>query len=135
MSSAASSPYIAQMPGGLLRSLVAGRWLPVVGAGISRTAVTEDNRTPPDWAELGRQLAPDVRAASTDNPIDTISAYSEMYGRPALIERLAELLLVDEVEPSAVHLAFAQLPFDMVVTTNADFLLEAAYLRQRRPCV
>jgi hypothetical protein len=124
-----------RVPGGLLRALFAGHWLPVVGAGISATAVTEDDRRPPLWGVLGRALAEDVPAAVSDNPIDAISAYSELYGRSALVERLNELLLVEDVEPSTVHLAFAQLPFDMVVTTNADFLLEAAYQRQRRPCV
>lgn len=38
-----------------------------------------------------------------------------------------DLLLIDEAEPSQAHLAFARLPFDIVVTTNADFLLESAY--------
>jgi len=127
--------YLDRLPGGLRRALFAGHWLPLVGAGISATAVTEDGRRPPLWGELGRTLAADVPTAASDNPIDAISAYSELYGRVALVERLTELLLVDEVEPSDVHAAFARLPFDMVVTTNADFLLEAAYQRQRRSCV
>ncbi len=127
--------YLDRLPGGLLRSLFAGRWLPVIGAGFSRNAIGEDGGRPPDWRELGAQMALDVPAAGANDPIDAISAYAEMYGRPALVERLSELLLVNAVDPSPVHLAFAQLPFDMVVTTNADFLLEAAYDRQRRPCV
>lgn len=130
-----SQNYVDRLPGGLLRSLFAGRWLPVIGAGFSRNAVTDDGRRPPTWSELGKQLALDAPSADANNPIDAISAYSDTYGRPALVERLSELLLLDEVDPSDTHLAFAQLPFDMVVTTNADFLLELAYQRRRRPCV
>jgi hypothetical protein len=64
-----------------------------------------------------------------------VSAYADTYGRASLIERLNDVLLVDDIEPSEVHRAFAQLPFDMVVTTNVDFLLERAYAELRRPCV
>lgn len=127
--------YVAQLPGALRRALAAGRWLPIVGAGISATAATEDQRRPPGWAKLAEDLATDLPRAVTTNPIDSISAYAETYGRPYLIERLSELLLVNEVEPGDVHDKFACLPFDMVVTTNLDFLLEKAYARQRRPCV
>lgn len=127
--------YVDRLPGGLLRSLFAGRWLPVIGAGFSRNAVTDDGRRPPDWSELGNQLAADVPSADATNPVDAISAYADTYGRPALVERLSKLLLLDEIEPSDTHLALAQLPFDMVVTTNADFLLEEAYQRQHRPYV
>ncbi|MEV5054354.1 SIR2 family NAD-dependent protein deacylase [Arthrobacter sp. LAR12-1-1.1] len=127
--------YIERLPGGLLRALFAGQWLPIVGAGISRTAATEDNRRPPSWAELGKALEGDVPGAASDHPIEAISAFAELYGRPVLIERLTELLLVDDVEPSSVHLEFTGLPFDTVVTTNADFLLESAYQRRHRPCV
>jgi hypothetical protein len=126
--------YIDRVPGGLQRSLFEGHWLPIVGAGLSATAVTEDRRSPPRWAELGAALEQDV-AGTPVNPIDAISEYADLYGRSALVGRLSELLLVDVVEPSEVHLAFASLPFDIVVTTNVDFLLEAAYERRRRPCV
>jgi hypothetical protein len=127
--------YVAQLPGVLRRALAAGRWLPIVGAGISATAATEDQRRPPGWAKLAELLATDLPGAVTTNPIDSISAYAETYGRPYLVERLSELLLINDIEPGEVHDKFACLPFDMVVTTNFDFLLEKAYARQRRPCV
>ncbi|MEV5483520.1 MULTISPECIES: SIR2 family NAD-dependent protein deacylase [Streptomyces] len=65
--------------------------------------------------------------------IEPVSSYADLYGRAKLIERLHELLLVDDVTPGKVHQAFAQLPFDIVVTTNFDFLLEKGYMEQRRP--
>lgn len=129
------SNYLERLPPGLRRALFAGRWLPLVGAGISATATTEDGRRPPTWSALALALGQDVPDVTSNNPIDVISAYADLYGRVTLVDRLNDLLLVDDVEPSAVHAAFARLPFDMVVTTNADFLLEAAYRRERRPCV
>lgn len=130
-----SRQLIDKLPRGLLRSLFEGKWLPIIGAGISATAITEDGRRPPLWTELGQRLADDVPDASPTSPIDAISAYAELYGRSALVERLTEVLLVEDIEPSAVHAAFSRLPFDIVVTTNADFLLEKAYQRRRRTCV
>lgn len=127
--------YIERLPGGLLRALFAGQWLPIIGAGISSTATTDDKRRPPSWFELGKSLERDVPGLASDNPIESVSAFAELYGRPVLLERLTELLLVNQVEPSDVHLEFARLPFDTVVTTNADFLLESAYQRRHRPCV
>lgn len=127
--------YVAKLPGGLLRKLFAGHWLPIVGAGISATAVSSERGRLPLWGELGDLLGAEVSAHLSNNPIDSISAYSELYGRSALVERLMDLLLIDDAEPSPAHLAFARIPFDMVVTTNADFLLESAYQQVRRPCI
>ncbi|MFC6064367.1 SIR2 family NAD-dependent protein deacylase [Streptomyces ochraceiscleroticus] len=126
--------YVNRLPGALRRALTAGRWLPIIGAGISATATTEDLRRPPGWAKLGEDLTEDLLAPVGAGPIDAVSAYADTYGRPQLVERLTELLLVNDLAPGPVHRAFAQLPFDMVITTNIDFLLERAYEAQRRPC-
>jgi hypothetical protein len=106
----------------------------VIGAGLSACATLDDGRSPPLWNDLGTEIAADLEVPASD-PIDVLSAYAATYRRPRLVERLGELLLVDEVQTSPAHRAFAQLPFDMVVTTNVDFLLERAYSEQRRPCV
>lgn len=111
-----------------------GRWLPLIGAGLSANASTADGRHPPAWQELGKEFGKELEVATTA-PIDALSAFQALYDRPYLINRLADLLLVNDVEPGAVHQAFAQLPFDIVVTTNIDFLLERAYQDQRRPWV
>jgi hypothetical protein len=127
--------YLQRLPGGLRRSLFAGRWLPLVGAGISNSAETETGGRAPTWTDLGAELAVDVPGTSGANPLDSISAFADLYGRPALIDRLNDVLLIDRLRPSAVHLAFARLKFDMVVTTNVDFLLEEAYRLVGRQCV
>ena len=123
-----------RLPIGLRRALAGGRWLPLVGAGLSANAATADGRSPPTWNGLGRELACELSVEMV-NPLDVLSAVQASYDRTYLVNRLAEALLVDDAAPGTVHRAFAQLPFDMVVTTNVDFLLEQAYQEHRRPCV
>ncbi|WP_406364887.1 SIR2 family NAD-dependent protein deacylase [Streptomyces sp. NBC_01546] len=130
-----SNGYVKQLPPGLRRALAAGRWLPIVGAGISAAAMTEDGRSPPTWPQLAEQLEKDLPGRIYAGPIDSISAYADTYGRSYLIERLVELLYVNEIQPGETHKAFAKLPFDTVVTTNFDFLVEQGYAEERRPCV
>lgn len=80
----------------------------------------------PDWKQLGSALAADAGVGET-SPIDALSAYQHQYSRPRLVERLQELLLVGQAQPGAAHEAFCRLPFDIVATTNFDFLLEDGY--------
>ena len=43
------------------------------------------------------------------------------------MNQLRELLLVGDAQPGSVHKAFCDIPFDIVCTTNFDFLLERQY--------
>jgi hypothetical protein len=129
-----SVSYVARLPRGLRHALAEGRWLPLIGAGLSANAATADGRHPPAWQGLGEQFGKELEVDLAD-PVDALSAFQSTYDRPYLINRLADLLFVNEVVPGAVHQSFAQLPFDIAVTTNVDFLLERAYQEQRRPCM
>lgn len=130
----APASYVNRLPRGLRLALAKDRWLPLIGAGLSANATTADGRRPPAWQQLGQEFAKELEVDAV-NPIDALSAFQSMYDRPYLINRLSEFLLVDHVEPGEVHQAFAQLPFDMIVTTNFDFLIEQSYREQRRPCL
>jgi SIR2-like domain len=118
----------------LLDDLVAGRWLPIVGAGLSRNAVVATGGQLPLWDDLGRQLAGELPDYPYSSPLDTISAYVHEYGRSRVVERLGELLHVHDARPSEVHRAFCSIAFDVVVTTNFDFLIETQYEASRRYC-
>ena len=131
-----TTKYLDRLPKPLLDDLVNGRWLPIVGAGLSRNAVLPSGRTVPLWGELGESLAEDMLDYEYDNdPIDAVSAYAHEFGRPKLIETLSDALSIGAAQPGDVHRAFCAIQFDIVCTTNFDFLLEKQYERTPRLCV
>jgi len=126
--------YIQNFPTPVLDDLVGGRWLPIVGAGFSKNAVLPTGKTMPLWRDLGDKLGRELEDYAASTPLDAISAYEHDFGRPKLVERLYELLLVDEARPGNAHKAFCSIPFDLVCTTNLDFLLEQQYDLLTRHC-
>lgn len=129
-----STKYLQHFPRPLLDDLVAGRWLPIVGAGFSRNAVVAGTKQVPLWADLGSALSGELGEYASSGALDAISAYEHEFGRPKLIERLSETLLIGESRPGAAHQAFCTIPFDLVCTTNFDFLLERQYEAVPRNC-
>jgi hypothetical protein len=126
--------YIDAFPKPLLDDLVAGKWLPIVGAGLSRNAILPPKKKMPLWNELGKLVGNELGDYEPFNPIDAISAYEYEFKRPKLIELLTKLLLVDDARPGDAHKSFCQMQFNMVCTTNFDFLLERQYELTPRPC-
>jgi len=122
------------LPPPLRADFYAGRWLPMVGAGFSRNAQLPDGQQMPDWNELGRLLNTEMPDYTAHGPIDAISAYEEEYGRSRLVERLAELLALGHARPGKAHDRLARVGFDLILTTNFDFLLEDAYNEARQYC-
>jgi hypothetical protein len=129
-----ASKHLSKFPKPLLDDLVAGRWLPIVGAGFSKNAILPPSRQMPLWSELGRLLTGELLGYEPSGPIDAISAFEHEYGRPRLIERLCDLLSIDEARPGEAHKAFCSIQFDIVCTTNFDFLLERQYELIPRHC-
>jgi len=119
--------YLQHFPKPLLDDLVVGRWLPMLGAGMSMNAKLPPGAKMPLWPDLGTALAAEMDAYSSAGALESISAYQHEYGRAKLIERLTQLLLIKEAEPGDTHRAFCSIPFDIVCTTNFDFLLERQY--------
>ena len=120
--------YYGRLPKLLREELADGRWLPVVGAGMSANAITPEGKSPPMWDALGAEINAYMPTGhGADGPVDAISTYEQLHGRPALIDRVSSALLINDVVPGRVHKAFARIPFDTVVTTNVDFLLEQAW--------
>jgi SIR2-like domain len=126
--------YLKHFPSPVLRDLLEGRWLPVVGAGLSLNAVVPQGKVMPLWDDLGRQLAEEVSGYAYSNPIDAISAYAHEYDHARLVERIEDSLLIGKATPGEVHRAFCSLFFDIVCTTNLDFLLERQYDMTPRDC-
>ncbi|WP_338830698.1 SIR2 family protein [Bradyrhizobium sp. 27S5] len=119
--------HLVHFPKPVLEDLVSGRWLPVIGAGMSLNAKLAPPAKMPLWPELGKAFADELLDYSPTSVLDGISAYEHEFGRARLIERLAELLHINGAEPGPAHKEFCTLPFDIVCTTNFDFLLERQY--------
>lgn len=126
--------YLKYFPKPLLDDLVSGRWLPVIGAGMSQNALVASGRQVPLWDELGRELAEELQDYPYAGALDAVSAYAHEYGRPRMVERVAEALLINEARPGDAHRAFCSILFDIVSTTNVDFLLERQYEATPRYC-
>jgi len=132
MGSDMSSQQILPPP--LLDALVEGRVLPLIGAGFSLNAILPEGRRMPTWIDLGRELAREVTYLGPGvDPLEAVSAYAAEHGRQALVARLRKSLQEGYSQPGSAHLAFAELPFDVVATTNFDTLLEQAYTQAGRP--
>jgi len=119
--------YIEYFPKPFLQDLVNNRCLPIIGAGFSKNADIPRNKKMLDWDELGKAIALDIQDYKYTNAIDAISAFCHEYSRTNLVEKLTELLLLSSVKPGKTHKAFCELQFDIVCTTNFEFLLEQGY--------
>jgi hypothetical protein len=128
-----ATKYLQLFPKPLLDDLVSGRWLPVVGAGMSLNARLPPSKKMPLWPDLGKALAEELTDFVSNGTLDAISAYQHEFGRAKLIERLTDILLIKDAVPGEAHKAFCSIPFDIVCTTNFDFLIERQYERTRHP--
>ena len=86
------------------------------------------------WSDLSNHFANQLVAYPQTNPLDIISAFCHEYSQSVVMEQLRDELLIDSAKPGPVHLAFAELPFDTIITTNFDFLSEKAYEQKGKPC-
>jgi len=111
----------------VLDDLINGRWLPVIGAGMSLNATVPKGKSMPLWGALSEQLSDELKDYAATSVLDGISAYEHEFGRTRLIERLSDILLIREALPGNAHKEFCTIPFDIVCTTNFDFLLERQY--------
>jgi len=119
--------YLDYFPKPFLDDLVSNRCLPIIGAGFSKNAEIPKNKKMLDWDELGRTIATDIQDYKYTNALDAISAYCHEYSRTNLVGKLTDLLLVSSVKPGKTHKAFCDLQFDIICTTNFEFLLEQGY--------
>jgi hypothetical protein len=133
--SAMAQKYLDFFPKPLLDDLVAGKWLPIIGAGLSRNAALLPGKKMPLWNDLGEALGAELKDYEPVSTLDAISAFEHDYGRPKLMERLSQQLFVDEAKPGKVHEAFCSIQFDTVCTTNFDSLLERQYDQMGRVCI
>ena len=121
------------IPPPLLEDIAEGRCLPFIGAGFSLNARLPKGLQMPAWPELTETLA-NVAGVSPDlGGPGVASEFEKKFGHVQLIEAIRKALRIDVAKPGEAHMAFAELPFDTVYTTNFDLLLEEAYASARKP--
>lgn len=94
---------------------------------MSLNAILPAGKKMPLWDDLGKAFENDLTDFAAKNPVDAMSAYEHEFGRARLIERLSEILHQRDALPGEAHRAFCTIKFDLVCTTNFDFLLEKQY--------
>lgn len=119
--------YIQSIPKPLLEDILNNQCIPKIGAGFSLNCDLPKGKRMPLWNDIGKSFAEDLNNYPYSNALDAISAYSFEYSRSKLVEKLSQLLFITEANPGNAHKAFCRIPFDIICTTNFDFLLERAY--------
>jgi SIR2-like protein len=129
------SDLVHTLPRPLYEDIVSGRWLPVVGAGLSMNALVPNGSGPPSWNGLADQLKAELSDPDdTNDAVDIISSYGHEHGRAALVERVARAIRVADAQPAPVHDSLCRLPLDTLITTNFDQLLEVAFRSVSKTC-
>lgn len=125
--------YLDYLPKPLLDDIVENRCIPIIGAGFSRNATVEGGQLMPLWEDIaklfGKQLGEDY---TFKHALDPVSDFCHLFGKAKTVEQIREALFTGKVTPGEAHLAFADLPFNTVITTNFDFLLELSYQQKGR---
>ena len=121
------------IPKPLLDDIASGKCLPFIGAGFSLNATLPEGEVMPDWSGLTQSFMIDIGATKPKNGPDIAMDYERQFGRVQLIEKIRDVLHSDTAEPGEAHLAFVQLPFDTIYTTNFDLLIEDACVGIHKP--
>lgn len=127
--------YLGYFPEPFLDDMVQGRCLPFIGAGFSLNAKIPRGKKMLDWDGLGKKVAATLPEYQYTTAVEALSAYSHEFSRVKLVEFLSSALLITTIQPAKPHEEFCRLPFERVVTTNFDFLLEQAYARISKYCI
>ncbi|HEY8463015.1 MAG TPA: SIR2 family protein [Bacillota bacterium] len=121
--------YLDYFPQPFRDDLVNGIVLPYIGAGMARNALPPL----PTFNQLAQEMAAQIPDYEYQGePTDAMGAYEQAFGRTKLIETLARALNPLRIIPGPAIEAFARLPFNLVATTNFNFLLERAYQNEGR---
>lgn len=121
-----SKAEIAGLPSRLVEAVNERRVLLFTGAGISASAGI------PTANELLSIIQEKASLPDVTDFANTMSIAEAKIGRHELVSTVLTALRKDTHPPSKVHLLIANIPFDIIVTTNFDILLEKAFIFARR---
>lgn len=125
--------YLRYIPKTLQEDFINNSVIPLVGAGFSKNAQIPAGVTMPDWDQLGRNVATYIMDYDFTNALDALSIFESEYSRVKLIELLSKQLHIHEIKPSKTYIAFCDVFYDTICTTNFDFLLDETLQLSNRP--
>lgn len=125
--------YIKYIPKTLQEDFIDNKIIPLVGAGFSKNAILPDGLKMPDWNELGKKIADYISDYEYTNPLDALSLFESEYSRVKLIEVLAKELHINDIKPSDTYIAFCNLFFETICTTNFDFVIDQTLTQRNQP--
>ena len=125
--------FIKYIPKTLQDDFIDNKVIPFVGAGFSKNGTLPEGITMPDWNELGRKIASYISDYEYTNPLDALSLFESEYSRVKLVEVLAKELHINEIKPSDTYIAFCNLFFETICTTNFDFVIDHTLMHSNRP--
>lgn len=126
--------FLEFFPKPFLDDIVNNKCIPFIGAGFSKNASLRAGKSMPLWEELAKELAEMIPDYHYGGAQDAISAFEHEFSRVKLVEELNRMLLINSSQPGTCHTSFCRLSFDLVCTTNFDFLLERGYEATGRYC-
>ena len=127
------SKYLQYIPRTLQEDFVGNNVIPIVGAGFSKNAIIPSGISMPDWNQLGHNVASYIMDYEYTNALDALSIFESEYSRIKLIELLVKELHIYEIQPSPTYMAFCDIFYDTICTTNFDFLLDESLQLSKRP--
>jgi len=123
-----SKTEISELPSRLVEAVNQRRVLLFTGAGISATVGI------PTANELLSIIQEKASLHEVTDFANTMSIAEAKIGRHELVSTILTSLRKDGHPPSKVHSLIASIPFDVIVTTNFDTLLETAFSFAGRTC-
>lgn len=118
----------------LVERIRKGRCVPFLGAAVNISNAARGYKGASLGAEVSRKLAAKLEQRPRDEEnLARVSLYYEVSAdRPGLDEALRSAVNADLCQPSPLLRVLARLPFDLIVTTNYDCLMEDALRDQGR---
>ncbi len=111
------------LPPELIKDFKTKQVIPIIGSGFSKNA----NSDICNWDELARKLHNKFGDDEFESPLVTLTTLEKKITRGRLINSIQEILDLDNLMPGETHHSFCKIPFDTIITTNFDKLLEKSF--------
>src|SRR5437870_4863374 len=133
---------LSKIPEHLIRAAADGRLVLFIGAGISKQAESKESDILPNWPELIKEMTAIAAAEDLDHDDAVVIEKHVLEGRYLIaaqalrdsidavkFEHYIRNRFQRNVKPGRIHCSLLKLRAPVIMTTNYDLLLEAAYVQ------